>query len=105
MVKKSPAPVPCERCSEKFCKIHRKISSMEIISSKVQGLVQWFSQTKTNKHTRAIFLSVKNYSAKIYEEFLHKVIFPDYQYFKNVNKVDQNFIHKLMMVINIHVFL
>ena len=73
--KKSPGSVLRENCSNKFCKIHRKIPAIKIFPSKVAGLVQWFSQTKTNNHTRATFQSVNNHPADIYKEVLNKIIF------------------------------
>ena len=43
---------------------------------------------------------IKNYSAEVYKETLSKVCFPNYKNFGDLNKSYENFIHKLMNVID-----
>ena len=43
---------------------------------------------------------IKNYSAEVYKETLTKVCFPNYKNFGDLNKSYENFIHKLMNVID-----
>ena len=59
-----------------------------------------FSRTKLGTHTQITFRSLKNYTAEAYKEALGKVFFPDYENFSDVNKAYENFIQKLMSVID-----
>ena len=59
-----------------------------------------FSHTKLGTHKQITFLSLKNYTAEAYKEALGKVCFPDYENFSDVNKAYENFIQKLMSVID-----
>ena len=49
------------------------------------------------QHKQIIFCSLKNYTAAAYKEALGKVCFP---HFSDVNKAYENFIKKLMSVID-----
>ena len=42
------------------------------------------------------FRSLKNYSPEVYEEALRKLSFPNYELFDDIDKVDENFIRKVM---------
>ena len=59
-----------------------------------------FSRTKLGTHKQIKFRSLKNYTAEAYKEALGKVCFPDYENFSDVNKAYENFIQKLMSVID-----
>ena len=59
-----------------------------------------FSRTKVGTHKQITFRSLKNYTAEAYKEALGKVCFPDYENFSDVNKAYENFIQKLMSVID-----
>ena len=56
-----------------------------------------FSRTKLGTQKQIIFCSLKNYTAATYKEALGKVCFPN---FSDVNKAYENFIQKLMSVID-----
>ena len=59
-----------------------------------------FSRTKVGTHKQISFCSLKNYTAEAYKERLGKVYFPNYENFSDVNKAYENFIQKLMTVID-----
>ena len=59
-----------------------------------------FSSTKLGTHKQITFRSPKNYTAEVYKEALGKACFPDYENFSDVNKAYENFIQKLMSVID-----
>ena len=59
-----------------------------------------FSRSKVGTHKQITFRSLKNYTAEAYKEALGKVCFPDYENFSDVNKAYENFIQKLMSVID-----
>ena len=54
----------------------------------------------TYQSKQITFRSLKNYTAEAYKEALGKVCFPDYENFSDVNKAYENFIQKLMSVID-----
>ena len=62
--------------------------------------IRKFSRTKLETHKQITFRSLKNYTAEAYKEALGKVCFPDYENFSDVNKAYENFIQKLMSVID-----
>ena len=59
-----------------------------------------FSRTKLGTHKQIKFRSLKNYTAEAYKEALGKVCFPDYENFSDVNKAYENFIQRLMSIID-----
>ena len=59
-----------------------------------------FSCTKAGIHKQITFRSLKNYAAEAYKEALGKVYFPNYENFSDVDKAYENFIQKLMSVID-----
>ena len=46
------------------------------------------------------FRSLKNYSSEVYEEALRKLSFPNYELFDDIDKAYENFIQKVMAVID-----
>ena len=59
-----------------------------------------FSRAKVGTYTQITFHSLKNYTAEAYIEALSKVCFPNYENFGDVNKSYENFIQKLVSVID-----
>ena len=59
-----------------------------------------FSRTKLGTHKQITFRSLKNYTAEANKEALGDVNFPNYENFSDVNKAYENFIQKLMSVID-----
>ena len=59
-----------------------------------------FSRIKVGTQKQFTFLSLKKYKADAYKEAPGKVHFPDYENFSDVNKAYENFIQKLMSVID-----
>ena len=59
-----------------------------------------FSCTKVGTHKQITFRSLKNYTAETYKKALSKVYFPNYENFGDANKAYENFIPKLMIVID-----
>ena len=59
-----------------------------------------FSRTKVETRKQITLPSLKNYTAEAYKEVLSKVYFPNYENFGDVNKAYENFIQKLMSVID-----
>ena len=64
-----------------------------------------FSTRKTKKEKVGVrkqisFRSFKKYSVDEYEKALGQVIFPDYEKYSSVNKVYNDFFHKIIEVIN-----
>ena len=59
-----------------------------------------FSRTKVGTHKQITFCSLKNYTAEAYKEALSKVYFPNYEKFTDMHKAYENFIQKLMSVID-----
>ena len=59
-----------------------------------------FSRTKVGTHKQITFWSLKNYPPEAYKEALGKVYFPDYEKFSDENKAYENFVQKLMSVID-----
>ena len=57
-------------------------------------------RTKQGTHKQITFRLLKNYTAEAYKEALGKVCFPDYENFSNVNKAYEDFIQKLMSIID-----
>ena len=47
-----------------------------------------------------LFLRKGNYSPEIYEEVLRKLSFPNYELFDNINTAYENFIQKVIAVID-----
>ena len=58
------------------------------------------SHTKVVIHKQITFHLLKNYSAEVYKDALSKVYFPNYENFGDVNKVYENFIKKLISVVD-----
>ena len=59
-----------------------------------------FSRTKVGTHKEIPLRSLKSYTADAYKKALSKVYFPNYESFGDVNKAYENFIQKLMSVID-----
>ena len=59
-----------------------------------------FSRTKIGTHKQITFGSLKNYAVEVYKEPLSKVYFTNYENFGDVNKAYDDFIQKLMSVID-----
>ena len=59
-----------------------------------------FSRTKVGTHKQITFCSLKNYTADAYNEALGKLYFPNYESFSDMNKAYENFIQKLMSIID-----
>ena len=59
-----------------------------------------FSRTKLGTHTQITFPSLKNCTAEAYKKALGKVCFPGYANFSDMNKAYENFIQRLMSVID-----
>ena len=59
-----------------------------------------FSRIKVGTQKQFTFLSLKKYKVEAYKEAPGKVHFPDYENFSDVNKAYENFIQKLMSVID-----
>ena len=59
-----------------------------------------FSRSKVGTHKQITFRSLKNYTAEACREGLGKVYIPNYENFSDVNKTYENFIQKLMSVID-----
>ena len=55
---------------------------------------------KSYCHKQITFLSLKNYSPEICEETLRKLSFPDYELFDEIDTAYENFIQKVMAVID-----
>ena len=58
------------------------------------------SCTKAGTHKQITFRSLKNYAVEAYKEALGKVYFPNYENFCDVDKAYENFIQKLMILID-----
>ena len=59
-----------------------------------------FLCTKVGTHKHITFCSLKNYTAEAYKEALGKVYFPNYENVSDVSKAYENFIQKLMSIID-----
>ena len=59
-----------------------------------------FSRAKVGTHKQITFHSLKNFTTEIYKEALCKVYFSNYANFGDANKFCENFIQKLMSVID-----
>ena len=59
------------------------------------------SRVKRGMLKQIRYLSLKNYSADIYEEALVRVDFPNYRNFENINDAYSHFIQKVMRVIDL----
>ena len=59
-----------------------------------------FSHAKVGTQKQTAFHSLKNYTVKVYKEALGKVYFPNYENFGDVNIAYENFIQKLMSIID-----
>ena len=59
-----------------------------------------FSCTEVGIHKQVIYRSLKNYTAEAYKESPSKLYFPNYENFSDMNKAYENFIKKLMIVID-----
>ena len=55
---------------------------------------------KSYCHKQITFCSLKNYSPEIYEEALRKLSFPNYELFDDIDTAYENFIQKVMAVID-----
>ena len=55
---------------------------------------------KSYCHKQITFRSLKNYSPEIYEEALRKLSFPNYELFDDIDRAYENFIQKVMAVID-----
>ena len=58
------------------------------------------AKIKSYCHRQIAFHSLKNYSPEIYEEALRKQSFPNYQVFDDIDTAFENFIQKVMAVID-----
>ena len=58
------------------------------------------ARIKSYCHKQITFRSLKNYSLKVYEESLRKLSFPNYELFDDIDKAYENFIQKVMAVID-----
>ena len=59
-----------------------------------------YPHTKVGTHKQITFHSIKNYTAEAYKEALGNVYFPNDENFSEVNKAYEDFIQKLMSVID-----
>ena len=57
-------------------------------------------RTKLGTHKQITFRLLKSYTAEAYKEALGKVCFQDYENFSDVNKAYEDFIQKLMSIID-----
>ena len=58
------------------------------------------SRTKVGAHKQITFYSLKYYTADAYNKALSKLYFPNYENVSELNKAYENFIQKLMSVID-----
>ena len=58
------------------------------------------AKIKSYLHKQITFHSLKNYSPGIYEEALRKLSFLDYELFDDIDKACENFIQKVMVVVD-----
>ena len=58
------------------------------------------ARIKSYCHKQITFRSLKNYSPEIYEEALRKLSFPNYELFDDIDTAYENFIQKVMTVID-----
>ena len=58
------------------------------------------ARIKSYCHKQITFRSLKNYSPEIYEEALRKLSFPNYELFDDIDTAYENFIQKVMPVID-----
>ena len=58
------------------------------------------ARIKSYCHKQVTFYSHKSYSPEIFEEALRKLDFPNYELFDDIDKAYQNFIQKVMTVID-----
>ena len=58
------------------------------------------ARIKSYCHKQITFRSLKNYSPEIYEEALRKISFPNYELFDDIDTAHENFIQKVMVVID-----
>ena len=58
------------------------------------------ARIKSYCHKQITFRSLKNYSPEIYEEALRKLSFPNYELFDDIDTAYENFIQKVMAVID-----
>ena len=58
------------------------------------------ARIKSYCHKEITFCSLKNYSPEIYEEALRKLSFPKYELFDDIDPAYENFIKKVMAVID-----
>ena len=105
---KSPTQVTCSKYSlidHILTTFPERVSQQGIIDVRPSDhqliyCTRKFSRTKVGTHKQITFRSLKNYTAEAYKEALGKVCFPDYENFSDVNKAYENFIQKLMSVID-----
>ena len=58
------------------------------------------ARIKSYCHKQITFHSLKNYSPEVFEEFLRKLNFPNYELFDDIDKAYENFFQKVMAVID-----
>ena len=58
------------------------------------------ARIKSHCRKQITFRSLKNYSPEIYEETLRKLCFPNYELFDDIDTAYENFIQKVMPVID-----
>ena len=58
------------------------------------------AKIKSYCHKQITFHSLKNYSPEIYEKALRKLSFPNYELFDDIDNAYENFIQKMMAVID-----
>ena len=55
---------------------------------------------KNYLHKQITFCSLKNYYPEVYEEVIKKLRFPNYELFYNIDEAYENFIKKILAVID-----
>ena len=58
------------------------------------------ARIKSYCHKQITFRSLENYSPEVYEKVLSKLLFPNYELFDDIDKAYENFIQKVMAVID-----
>ena len=84
---------------------NEKIAQCELFNVGLSDHQMIFCTRKTKKeklgvHKQISFRSFKKYSVDEYEKALGQVIFPSYEKYSNVNKVYNDFFHKIIEVAN-----
>ena len=105
---KSPTWVTCSTSSliDHILTIFpKRVSQQEIIDKGLSNhqliyCTRKSSRTKARVHKQITFCSLKSYTAEAYKGALGKVYFPNYENCSDVNKAYENFIQKLMSIID-----